>query len=148
MILREATKGQMMVNGIDKDVLPETAMVLSDTYGNLHIFNVDPCKVVWNDDVDPSGFDLEEEEPKMSAYFGDKGAVKNVDLSMTTTFYRNHGAKSPAVQAALARALAETESKSHRAFRLGRALKGENPENYDVYMPFFFRAYRLIMEGK
>jgi len=146
MRLQEATKGQMRMNGIDPAAFTETTIALADNYGNIHLFDVDD-EAIRPEKTMPHDFDAHEEEVKMAAYFGDKGEVKVVDGRIAQTFYQNHGSKSLKIKESMALIVAELQDTSAMAFRLGRAFRSHGAEVL-VYKPFFYRAYRLIMEGK
>jgi len=142
--LMEATKGQMKANGIPPEKVSETMLVLTDEYGNMHVFDVSVDKVrpEW---VVPEGFDLHDHEPKMKDYFG-PDAMNKLHEKQAGIFARNHGAKELKVQESMGAVLAAFETVSIHAYALGVAFRSTGlPPS--VYKPFFHRALVLIREG-
>lgn len=145
MRLIEPTKNQMKANGIDAGMLSESTIVLVDNYGNMHLFDVNE-EAVRPEKTAPHEFDFHAEESKMKDYFGDKGDVLVVDGRIAETFRKNHGEKARKTRESMALVMAELQDNSDMAFRLGQAFRSDGAEVV-VYRPFFYKAYRLIMEG-
>jgi len=146
-MLKEATKHQMTKNGVDSTKFGKTTLILIDKWGAIHIIQVDHKKVRFNKHPLYGEMDDKKEFSKMGRYFGDRGKVKMVDVDIAKTFNENHGDKLISIQSSLAITIANTIEHSHKAFRLYKTFKkqGFTPS---VYIPFMFRAYELIKDGK